>query len=133
MKLDHLGIAVKSLDAGIRFYHDALGLEIAQREEVAAEKVRVAMLPLGDTRTLGNCAMLNLIGELPEPDELLAIPDAHLHVYGKALRPGRKVGHLTLRADSADQLEQRLRQLPAFFHREEFCLSQRFAHSAKYL
>jgi 5-(carboxyamino)imidazole ribonucleotide synthase len=93
----------------------------------------VAGLPLGDTRTLGYCAMLNLIGELPEPGEVLAIPDAHLHVYGKALRPGRKVGHLTLRADSADELEQRLRQLPAFFHREEFCLSQRFAHSTKYL
>ena len=50
MKLDHLGIAVKSLEAGIRFYHDALGLEVGHVEEVAGEKVRVAMLPLGDTR-----------------------------------------------------------------------------------
>jgi methylmalonyl-CoA epimerase len=50
MKLDHLGIAVKSLDAGIRFYHDLLGLDVGHVEEVAAEKVRVAMLPLGDTR-----------------------------------------------------------------------------------
>jgi 5-(carboxyamino)imidazole ribonucleotide synthase len=74
---------------------------------------------------------LNLIGELPESSELLAIPDAHLHVYGKTLRPGRKVGHVTLRSDSAEQLAQRFRQLPEFFHREEFCLSGRFAHSAK--
>jgi methylmalonyl-CoA epimerase len=50
MKLDHLGIAVKSLDSGIRFYHDLLGLDVGHVEEVAAEKVRVAMLPLGDTR-----------------------------------------------------------------------------------
>jgi 5-(carboxyamino)imidazole ribonucleotide synthase len=91
----------------------------------------VAGLPLGNTRTLGSSAMLNLIGELPEPSELLAIPDAHLHVYGKTLRPGRKVGHVTLRADSEEQLAQRFRQLPAFFHREEFCLSDRLANSAK--
>jgi len=91
----------------------------------------VSGLPLGVTRTLGFSAMLNLIGELPDANELLALPDAHLHLYGKSPRPGRKVGHVTLRADSIEQLEQRLRQLPTFFHREEFCLSERFAKSAK--
>lgn len=80
----------------------------------------VAGLPLGATRTLGYSAMLNLIGELPEAAELLAVPDAHLHLYGKSLRPGRKVGHVTVRADSADELSVRLKQLPAFFQREEF-------------
>ena len=82
----------------------------------------VAGLPLGETRTLGCSAMLNLIGELPEPAELLAVPDAHLHVYGKALRPGRKVGHVTLRAGSPQELSVRLNRLPAFFRREEFCI-----------
>jgi 5-(carboxyamino)imidazole ribonucleotide synthase len=91
----------------------------------------VSGLPLGVTRTLGFSAMLNLIGEFPDPNELLALPDAHLHLYGKSPRPGRKVGHVTLRADSIEQLEQRLRQLPAFFQREEFCLTERFAKSAK--
>jgi 5-(carboxyamino)imidazole ribonucleotide synthase len=91
----------------------------------------VAGLPLGDTRTLGHSAMLNLIGELPEAAEVLAIPDAHLHVYGKSLRPGRKVGHVTLRADTQAQLVQRLGQLPAFFQREEFCLPAAVAKSAK--
>ena len=75
--------------------------------------------------------MLNLIGELPDAAKVLAVPDAHLHVYGKSLRPGRKVGHVTLRADTEAQLAQRLRQLPAFFHREEFCLPGSFADSAK--
>ena len=91
----------------------------------------VAGLPLGDTRTLGHSAMLNLIGELPDPAELLAISDAHLHVYGKSLRPGRKVGHVTLRADTQAQLAQRLGQLPPFFQREEFCLPAAVAKSAK--
>ena len=50
MKLDHLGVAVKSLDAALRFYRDLLGLEVQGVEEVPAEKVRVAMLPVGDTR-----------------------------------------------------------------------------------
>ena len=83
----------------------------------------VSGLPLGETRTLGHAAMLNLIGELPNPAELLAVPDAHLHLYGKAPRPGRKVGHVTVRADSVGQLSARLRRLPAFFQRAEFCLS----------
>jgi 5-(carboxyamino)imidazole ribonucleotide synthase len=91
----------------------------------------VSGLPLGVTRTLGFSAMLNLIGELPDANELLALPDAHLHLYGKLPRPGRKVGHVTLRADSNEHLEQRLRQLPAFFQREEFCLSGRFAKPTK--
>jgi 5-(carboxyamino)imidazole ribonucleotide synthase len=93
----------------------------------------VSGLPLGATKTLGHSAMLNLIGELPEPGELLAVPDAHLHVYGKALRPRRKVGHVTVRADSPEQLADRLEQLPAFFHRAEFCLAARIAHTAKWL
>src|SRR5438477_4258399 len=83
----------------------------------------VSGFPLGDTRTLGHCAMFNLIGELPDPAELLAVPDAHLHVYGKSPRPGRKVGHVTVRADSSSQLRQHLNELPAFFQREEFGLS----------
>ena len=91
----------------------------------------VSGLPLGVTRTLGFSAMLNLIGELPDANELLALPDAHMHLYGKSPRPGRKVGHVTLRADSIEQLEQRLRQLPAFFQREEFCLPERSVKSAK--
>lgn len=83
----------------------------------------VVGLPLGETRTLGYSAMLNLIGEVPDPVELLAVPDAHLHLYGKALRPGRKVGHVTLRAGSAEELSLRLNQLPPFFQRREFALS----------
>jgi 5-(carboxyamino)imidazole ribonucleotide synthase len=79
-------------------------------------------LPLGSTTTNGACAMLNLIGDLPESQEVLAVPDAHLHLYGKEPRPGRKLGHLTLRAANFDALRQRLSSLANFFHRPEFCL-----------
>lgn len=87
-------------------------------------------LPLGSTGSAGHCAMINLIGELPEPSEVLGIADAHLHFYGKAARPGRKLGHVTLRAASPERLALRLSELPAFFHRPDFCLDSALALSA---
>ena len=53
-------------------------------------------LPLGPTDLSGEAAMANLIGTLPPPEAVLAIPGAHLHLYGKEPRPGRKLGHVTL-------------------------------------
>ena len=50
MKLDHLGIAVRSIDAALKFYRDGLGVEAGGVEVLPAEQVRVAMLPLGETR-----------------------------------------------------------------------------------
>jgi 5-(carboxyamino)imidazole ribonucleotide synthase len=87
-------------------------------------------LPLGSTAATGHCAMINLIGDLPEPSEVLAIPDAHLHFYGKVSRRGRKLGHLTLRAASPERLALRLSELPAFFHRPDFCLDSALVQSA---
>ena len=87
-------------------------------------------LPLGSPGPAGHCAMINLIGELPESAEVLAVADTHLHLYGKAPRPGRKLGHVTLRAASPERLALRLSELPAFFHRPEFCLDSALAPSA---
>ena len=47
--IDHLGIAVKSLDAAKRIYQ-TLGLEVSAEETVPAEQVRLVMVPVGDTR-----------------------------------------------------------------------------------
>lgn len=89
-------------------------------------------LPLGPTAAPGASAMVNLVGELPEPAEVLAVPDAHLHLYGKTPRAGRKLGHVTLRAASHERLVLRLSELPAFFHRPDFCLDAVLAHSTSY-
>jgi 5-(carboxyamino)imidazole ribonucleotide synthase len=80
--------------------------------------------PLGLTEAVGHSAMINLIEELPENEALLGVPNVHLHLYGKAARPGRKLGHVTVRADRFEIVQQRLRELPEFFHRPEYCLEE---------
>jgi 5-(carboxyamino)imidazole ribonucleotide synthase len=52
-------------------------------------------LPLGPTESRPS-VMVNLIGDVPPPADVLAVPGAHLHLYGKEPRPGRKLGHVTL-------------------------------------
>jgi LAO/AO transport system kinase len=47
VEIDHLGIAVESIDAALRFYQEQLGIAVAGRETVASEQVDVAMLPAG--------------------------------------------------------------------------------------
>ncbi|HET6931895.1 MAG TPA: 5-(carboxyamino)imidazole ribonucleotide synthase [Candidatus Acidoferrum sp.] len=81
-------------------------------------------MPLGSTAAMGVSAMINLIGELPESAEVLNVSNAHLHLYGKEPRAGRKLGHVTVRADQFEKLQQRLGSLPPFFHRPEYCLAK---------
>jgi methylmalonyl-CoA/ethylmalonyl-CoA epimerase len=50
MKIDHIGIATRGIEDALAFYRDALGLEVTETEEVAEQKVRVAMLPIGECR-----------------------------------------------------------------------------------
>jgi 5-(carboxyamino)imidazole ribonucleotide synthase len=70
----------------------------------------VAGLPLGDTSMPRLAAMVNLIGSLPDLTPLLKLPDTHLHLYGKAARPGRKLGHVTVLANSPQALAKALRR-----------------------
>jgi 5-(carboxyamino)imidazole ribonucleotide synthase len=87
-------------------------------------------LPLGSTNVHGSAAMLNLIGETPESSEVLAIPGAHLHLYGKSPRPGRKLGHITLWSSSFEKLSASLRALTPFFHQPSFCLDEPYASAS---
>ena len=50
MKIDHIGIATNSIDEIAAVYREALGMTVAETEEVASQKVRVAMLPIGESR-----------------------------------------------------------------------------------
>jgi 5-(carboxyamino)imidazole ribonucleotide synthase len=67
--------------------------------------------PLGSTAAVGASAMVNCIGAVPDPADVLTIPGAHYHRYGKTPRPGRKVGHVTITAADADALLPRVTRL----------------------
>jgi methylmalonyl-CoA epimerase len=91
-KIDHLGIAVRSLDQALRFYRDQLGLDVAMRETVAQEKVNVAMLPVGEPRI-----------ELLEPSE----PDS---VIGKFIeKRGEGLHHIALKVPDLSASVEKLR------------------------
>ena len=59
----------------------------------------VTGMPLALPRIAGPAAMVNLIGEVPDVNALAAIPDVHIHLYDKASRPGRKLGHVNVTGD----------------------------------
>ena len=86
-------------------------IEGAETSQFEQHLRAVLGLPLGATAARGFSAMVNLIGALPDPAAILAIPGAHLHLYGKQPRAGRKVGHVTIRAENEDLLRARLEQL----------------------
>jgi methylmalonyl-CoA/ethylmalonyl-CoA epimerase len=50
VKIDHIGIATRGIDETARFWREALDLEIAEAEVIATQKVRVAMLAIGESR-----------------------------------------------------------------------------------
>jgi LAO/AO transport system kinase len=89
--IDHLGIAVPSLDAAIAFY-EALGLEVVHRETVATERVNVAMLPTGESRI-----------ELLEP----AAEDSPISKFLEKRGPG--LHHVALKVPDLAAAVERLR------------------------
>jgi 5-(carboxyamino)imidazole ribonucleotide synthase len=62
----------------------------------------VVGLPLGPTDQVRPSVMVNLLGDLPDLTEVLELPGAHLHLYGKAPRPGRKLGHVNIVTESEE-------------------------------
>ena len=64
--------------------------------------------PLGDTAlSAPSAATVNVVGPADGADprarlaDALGVPDAKVHLYGKTARPGRKLGHVTVRAEDA--------------------------------
>lgn len=71
----------------------------------------VAGLPLGSTTCEKPTAMINIIGRHPSTAAVLKQTDAHLHLYGKSERDGRKLGHITLTAANHDELMAGIRHI----------------------
>ena len=91
--LDHIGIAVRDLDAALAFYRDALGLEVGEAEEVPSEHVRAQFLPLGDTAL-----------------ELLEATDEGSAIARSIERRGPGIHHITLRVADLAAALARLRE-----------------------
>lgn len=90
-KIDHIGIAVKDLNAALKLYEDMLGLKCVETEVVEEQKVRVAFLPTGDSEV-----------ELLESTS----PDGPIAKFIE--KNGEGIQHIAFRVDN---LEQRLAEL----------------------
>jgi methylmalonyl-CoA epimerase len=90
--LDHLGIAVRSIERALVFYQRQLGLNVALRETVEQEKVRVAMLPLEGSRI-----------ELLEPTEADSPIEKFLEKRGEGLH------HIAIKVPDLPAAVERLR------------------------
>ncbi|MGH9624740.1 MAG: methylmalonyl-CoA epimerase [Bryobacteraceae bacterium] len=93
MQIDHLGIAVRSLDEGLAFYERLLGMRVSRRETVEAEHVRVAMLPAGEATI-----------------ELLEATDAESAIARFLDKRGPGLHHIALRVDDLAASIERLKQ-----------------------
>ena len=93
MKINHLGIATRSIDEALKFWSDALGLENVHTEIVEDQKVRVAMLPIGESRV-----------ELLEPTS----DDSPISKFLEKRGPG--IHHIAV---EVDDIEASLAQLKA--------------------
>ncbi len=91
VEIDHLGIAVASIDEALRFYEGALGMRMTARETVPQEHVNVAMLPSGESRI-----------------ELLEATDAESAVAKFLSKRGPGLHHIALRVDDLAAAVERL-------------------------
>jgi 5-(carboxyamino)imidazole ribonucleotide synthase len=73
--------------------------------------------PLGSTAARGHSAMVNLIGTVPPVGSVLALEGAHLHLYRKAPRPGRKLGHVNVVSEDPDEVRGALEELMSLIRR----------------
>lgn len=80
-------------------------IEGAETSQFENHMRAVMGMELGSAAPVGHSAMVNIIGDEPRPGALESMPEAHVHMYGKSPRAGRKIGHVTLNAPSADELD----------------------------
>jgi len=93
LKIDHLGIAVKSIDAGKNFWSDVLGLEFEGAETVEAQKVTTAFFPVGESEV-----------ELLES----TAPDGPVAKYIE--KKGEGIQHVAFRVENIDEALAELKE-----------------------
>lgn len=96
MKIDHIGIAVKSIEDALKVYRDIIGLQVSEYEDVDEQGVRVAMLPLEGTRI-----------ELLEPLH----PQSPIEKFMK--RRGEGIHHIAVRVDNIEDVLKRFQDAGA--------------------
>ena len=92
-KINHIGIAVNSIEEAVKFYADVLGLEVKEIEVVEDQKVRVAMIPVGESR-------IELL-ESTDPDGPIA---KHIEKRGEGIQ------HLALEVNDIEGALQKLKE-----------------------
>ena len=92
MKIDHIGIAVKSLAEAVKVYQDAIGLSVSGYDEVDDQGVRVAMLSIGESRI-----------ELLEPTR----EDSPIEKFMS--KRGEGIHHIAVRVDDIEEALERLK------------------------
>jgi methylmalonyl-CoA epimerase len=97
VEIDHLGIAVRTLEEALQFYEQTLGMQVSRRETVAAERVNIAMLPAGEGARSPRIELL----EATAPDSTIA---KFIDKRGPGLH------HIALRVDNLAGAVERLRQ-----------------------
>ena len=83
-------------------------IEGAETSQFANHILAITGASPASTDAVGHAGMLNLIGDIPSAARQLNLPDATLHDYGKSPRPGRKLGHITVVAESASRRDEML-------------------------
>jgi 5-(carboxyamino)imidazole ribonucleotide synthase len=123
-ELEYVGVAAIELfdtDAGLlanemapRVHNSGhWTIEGAETSQFENHVRAITGLPLGATASLGPCAMVNLIGKMPDAAAVLATEGAHFHSYEKEPAPGRKLGHVTIRARTQEELAAKLARVRA--------------------
>ena len=120
--LDYVGVlALELFDDGVDLLANEIAprvhnsghwtIEGAETSQFENHLRAVTGAALGSCAPRGVSAMINLIGEAPAAQSILSVPGAHLHLYGKRPRPGRKIGHVTVTAADTGVLDARLERL----------------------
>ncbi len=108
IELDHIGIAVHSLEESLRFYRDLIGLEPKASETVESERVKVAMLPAGTGASAPRI-------ELLEPADQKSVIARFLEKHGPGLH------HIALRVEDLNETAKRLESAGARLLNEPRC------------